>query len=148
MVARATGVSRRVIGEGIKELSAAPAGGAARIRRPGGGGKRTRDTDPTLRGDLERLVEPVTRGAPESPLRWTCKSVRKLAGELGRMGHQVSHRLVAELLHDLGYSLQANRKTPEGAGHPDRDARFEHLNRRVEEQLARGAPAISVDTKK
>jgi transposase len=147
-VARATGVSRRMIGEGIKELSAAPAGGTARIRRAGGGRKRTRDTDPTLRGDLERLVEPVTRGDPESPLRWTCKSVRKLAGELGRLGHRVSHRLVAELLHDLGYSLQANRKTLEGAGHPDRDAQFEHLNRRVAEHLARGEPAISVDTKK
>jgi len=148
VVARATGVSRRVIGEGIKELSIAPVEGAARIRRPGGGRKRTRDTDPTLRGDLERLVEPVTRGDPESPLRWTCKSVRKLAEELRRAGHQVSHRLVAELLHDLGYSLQANRKTVEGASHPDRDAQFAHLNQRVEEQLARGEPAISVDTKK
>ncbi len=148
VVARATGVSRRVIGEGIKELSAAPTGGAARIRRPGGGRKRTSDTDPTLRGDLERLVEPVTRGDPESPLRWTCKSVRKLAEELRRTGHRVSRQLVAELLHDLGYSLQANRKTLEGASHPDRNAQFEHLNRRVEEQLARGEPAISVDTKK
>ena len=148
MVARATGVSRRVIGEGIKELRNAPAGGAVRIRRPGGGRKRTSDTDPTLRRDLERLVEPVTRGDPESPLRWTCKSVRKLAEELQRIGHQVSHQLVAELLHDLGYSLQANRKTLEGASHPDRNAQFEHLNRRVEEQLARGEPAISVDTKK
>jgi len=147
-VARATGVSRRVISEGIKELSAAPAGGAVRIRRPGGGRKRTSDTDPTLQGDLERLVEPVTRGDPESPLRWTCKSVRKLAGELGRMGHRVSHRLVAELLHDLGYSLQANRKTLEGGSHPDRNAQFEHLNQRVEEQLARGVLTISVDTKK
>src|SRR5215217_7008238 len=147
-VARATGVSRRVIGEGIKELTGGPTVGAARIRRPGGGRKRTIDTDPTLRGDLERLVEPVTRGDPESPLRWTCKSVRKLAEELRRAGHQVSHRLVAELLHDLGYSLQANRKTVEGASHPDRDAQFAHLNQRVEEQLARGEPAISVDTKK
>jgi hypothetical protein len=147
-VARAAGVSRRAIGEGIKELSAAPAGGAVRIRRPGGGRKRTSATDPTLRGDLERLVEPVTRGDPESPLRWTCKSVRKLAEELQRIGHRVSHQLVAELLRDLGYSLQANRKTLEGASHPERDAQFEHLNRQVEEQLARGEPAISVDTKK
>jgi hypothetical protein len=147
-VARATGVSRRVIGEGIKELSDVPAGGPVRIRRPGGGRKRTSDTDPTLRGDLERLVEPMTRGDPESPLRWTCKSVRKLAEELSQTGHRVSHRLVAELLHDLEYSLQANRKTLEGASHPDRNAQFEHLNRRVEEQLARGEPAISVDTKK
>ena len=147
-VARATGVSRRVIGAGIKELTDAPTAGAVRIRRPGGGRKRRTDTDPTLGGDLERLVEPVTRGDPESPLRWTCKSVRKLAGELRRIGHQVSHQLVPELLHDLGYSLQANRKTLEGASHPDRDAQFEHLNRQVEEHLARGEPAISVDPKK
>ena len=147
-VARATGVSRRVIGAGIKELTDAPTAGAVRIRRPGGGRKRRTDTDPTLGGDLERLVEPVTRGDPESPLRWTCKSVRKLAGELRRIGHQVSHQLVSELLHDLGYSLQANRKTLEGASHPDRDAQFEHLHRQVEEHLARGEPAISVDTKK
>jgi len=146
MVARATGVSRRVIGEGIKELDEGPVGGV-RIRRPGGGRKRTSDTDPTLRGDLEGLVEPVTRGDPESPLRWTCKSVRKLAEELQRIGHRVSRQVVAELLHDLGYSLQANRKTLEGASHPDRNAQFEHLNRRVAEQVARGEPAISVDTK-
>src|SRR5215217_1329848 len=123
VVARATGVSRRVIGEGIKELSIAPVEGAARIRRPGGGRKRTRDTDPTLRGDLERLVEPVTRGDPESPLRWTCKSVRKLAEELRGIGHRVSHQLVAELLHELEYSLQANRKVLEGSQHPDQIGR-------------------------
>jgi len=146
-VARATGVSRRVIGEGIKELVEAPVGGV-RIRRPGGGRKRTSDTDPTLRGDLGGLVEPVTRGDPESPLRWTCKSVRKLAEELQRIGHRVSRQLVAGLLHDLGYSLQANRKTLEGASHPDRNAQFEHLNRRVAARVARGEPAISVDTKK
>jgi hypothetical protein len=147
LVARATGVSRRMIGDGIKELDAGPAEGV-RIRRSGGGRKRTSDTDPTLLGDLEGLVEPVTRGDPESPLRWTCKSVRKLAEELQRIGHRVSRQLVAELLHDLGYSLQANRKTLEGASHPDRDAQFEHLNQRVAEQVARGEPAISVDTKK
>jgi hypothetical protein len=147
LVARATGVSRRMIGNGIKELDAGPADGV-RIRRPGGGRKRTSDTDPTLLGDLEGLVEPVTRGDPESPLRWTCKSVRKLAEELQRIGHRVSRQLVAELLHDLGYSLQANRKTLEGASHPDRDAQFEHLNQRVAEQVAHGEPAISVDTKK
>src|SRR5438477_13046387 len=93
----------------------------SRIRRPGGGRKRTEAGDPTLRADLERLVDPVTRGDPESPLRWTCKSVRKLAGELQAAGHRVSLRLVADLLHDLGYSLQANRKTLEGGNHPDRD---------------------------
>ena len=148
VVARATGVSRRVIGEGIKELTDAPTAGAVRIRRPGGGRKRTIETDPTLGEDLERLVEPVTRGDPESPLRWTCKSVRKLAEELQRIGHRVSRQLVAELLHDLGYSLQANRKTLEGASHPDRNAQFEYLNDQVQQQVTAGEPAISVDAKK
>ena len=149
-VARATGVSRRTIQAGIAELQAAPSErpAAGRIRRPGGGRKRTVDTDSSLREDLERLVAPVTRGDPESPLRWTCKSVRKLAGELQAQGHRVSHQLVALLLHDLGYSLQANRKTLEGGTHPDRDAQFAHLNACVEAQLAAGEPAISVDTKK
>jgi hypothetical protein len=146
-------VSRRVIGEGIKELTETPAraagqAGTVRIRRPGGGRKRTSETDPTLREDLERLVEPATRGDPESPLRWTCKSVRKLAEELGRLGHQVSHRLVAELLHDLEYSLQANRKVLEGNQHPDRNAQFEYLNAEVQQHVAAGEPAISVDAKK
>ena len=113
-----------------------------------GGRKRTVDADPTLRQDLERLVEPTTRGDPESPLRWTCKSVRKLAAELRAQGHRVSHQLVAELLHELGYSLQATRKTLEGGDHPDRDAQFAHLTARVQAQLAAGEPAISVDTKK
>ena len=147
-VARATGVSRRAIGEGIKELTDGPPAGAVRIRRPGGGRKRTADTDPTLRADLERLVEPVTRGDPESPLRWTCKSVRKLAEELRRIGHQVSHQLVAELLHELEYSLQANRKVLEGSQHPDRNAQFAYLNDQVQQQIAAGQPAISVDAKK
>lgn len=148
VVARATGVSRRVIGQGIKELSEPAAGAGVRIRRPGGGRKRTSETDPTLREDLERLVEPVTRGDPESPLRWTSKSVRKLAEELGRLGHRVSHRLVAELLHELDYSLQANRKVLEGSQHPDRDAQFEYLNAQVHQHLAAGEPALSVDAKK
>jgi hypothetical protein len=148
MVARATGVSRRMIGEGIKELADGPPAGVVRIRRPGGGRKRTTDTDPTLREDLERLVEPVTRGDPESPLRWTCKSVRTLAEELRRLGHPVSHQLVAELLHELEYSLQANRKVLEGNQHPDRNAQFEYLNDQVQRQVATGQPAISVDAKK
>ena len=104
--------------------------------------------DPTLLEDLERLVEPVTRGDPESPLRWTCKSVRILAAELKRMGHRTSHRMVAELLHGLAYSLQANSKTLEGGTHPDRNAQFEHINRRVQAYLTTGDPVISVDTKK
>jgi transposase len=127
-----------------------PTAGAekGRIRRPGGGRKRTVERDPSLRQDLDRLVEPTSRGDPESPLRWTCKSVRQLAAELKRQGHQVSHRLVAELLHEMGYSLQANRKTLEGTEHPDRNAQFEHLNQAVQLQLSLGEPVVSVDTKK
>jgi hypothetical protein len=149
-VARATGVSPEAIAAGIAELQTPVAERlpSSRIRRPGGGRKRTEEIDPTLRSDLEQLVDPVTRGDPESPLRWTCKSVRKLAGELQALGHRVSHRLVADLLHDLGYSLQANRKALEGGTHPDRDAQFAHLNAQVQDQLAAGEPAISVDTKK
>ena len=150
MVARATGVSRRAIREGAKELKERPlrAGRRPRIRRPGGGRKRTVDRDPMLKKDLERLIEPVTRGDPESPLRWTCKSVRRLAAELKREGHATSHRMVAELLHELGYSLQANAKTIEGTSHPDRNAQFEHINTRVRQYLRRREPVISVDTKK
>jgi len=149
-VARATGVSRGVIQAGIAELQtpAAERLPVDRIRRAGGGRKRTVDTDPTLREDLERLIEPLTRGDPESPLRWTCKSVRQLAAELQAEGHHVSRQLVMGLLHDLDYSLQANRKTLEGGDHPDRDAQFAHLGAQVQAQLAAGEPAISVDTKK
>ncbi len=119
-----------------------------RIRRIGGGRKTTVSKDASLREDLERLVEPVTRGDPESPLRWTCKSVRKLATELSLRGHRVSHQLVSELLHELGYSLQANRKTREGGDHPDRDAQFEYVNAQAESFLAAGEPVVSVDAKK
>jgi hypothetical protein len=97
---------------------------------------------------LEKLVDPVTRGDPESPLRWTCKSLRRLAQELRQMGHSVSHMLVGELLHEQKYSLQANRKTTEGSSHPDRNAQFEHINAKAEKFLKMGEPAISVDTKK
>ena len=148
VVARATGVSRGAIASGLKELGEPVVSGGTRIRKPGGGRKRTVDQDATLVHDLEHLVEPDSRGDPESPLRWTCKSVRKLAAELNRQGHQVSHRLVAELLQDLGYSLQANRKTNEGASHPDRNAQFEHINDQVRAYQAHGQPVISVDTKK
>ncbi len=119
-----------------------------RIRRPGGGRKKAIEKDSSLLADLERLIEPTTRGDPESPLRWTCKSVRQLAQELRREHHQVSHQLVSDLLHELDYSLQANRKTIEGTSHPDRDAQFEHINRRVRLFLRAGDPVISVDTKK
>ncbi len=148
-VARATGVSRGTIRRGIGELGEPNVPGRkGHIRRPGGGRKRTVERDPGLREDLDRLVEPTSRGDPESPLRWTCKSVRQLAAELKRQGHQASHRMVAELLHEMGYSLQANRKTLEGTEHPDRNAQFEHLNHAVQLQLSLGEPVISVDTKK
>src|SRR5919205_1704521 len=147
-VARATGVSRRAIAAGVGEMHAPQTAAPQRVRRPGGGRKRTGQTDRTLQDDLERLIDPVTRGDPESPLRWTCKSVRKLAEELRHRGHAVSHRLVATLLHDLGYSLQANRKTLEGASHPDRDAQFAYINAKVQAALQAGAPVISVDAKK
>jgi hypothetical protein len=147
-VARATGVSRRAIAAGLAELHAPQAAPAHRVRRPGGGRKRVVQTDRTLQADLERLIDPVTRGDPESPLRWTCKSVRQLAAELRRLGHATSHRLVAELLHALGYSLQANRKTLEGTSHPDREAQFAYINAQVQAALEVGEPVISVDAKK
>jgi len=147
-VSRATGVSRRAIASGLDQLKAPDALDAGRIRRPGGGRRRAVETDATLRADLEQLIDPVTRGDPESPLRWTCKSIRKLAEELRRMGHATSHRIVAELLHEAGYSLQANRKTIEGKGHPDRNAQFGHINRKVRAALKAGEPVISVDAKK
>ena len=153
LVARATGVSRRAITVGLAELKErksrlAASAHSPRVRRSGGGRKKATARDLTLLGDLEQLIEPLTRGDPESPLRWTCKSLRKLAGELVERGHEVSHRLVGELLEELGYSLQANRKTQEGSAHPDRNAQFEFINRRTQEELALGNPIISVDTKK
>ena len=149
VVSRATGVSPRAIRRGLKELrEERTPDTAGRIRQPGGGRKRATDKDPTLRLDLERLVEPTTRGDPESPLRWTCKSVRQLADALHDQGHQASHQLVSELLTDLGYSLQGNRKTIEGTSHPDRNAQFDYINRQVRQCLRAGDPVISVDTKK
>ena len=153
IVSRATGVSRRAIATGIQELrqSSFPPKGSAlrqRVRKPGGGRKKTVDKDPTLPAELERLVEPTTRGDPESPLRWTCKSVRNLAEELNQKGHRVSYQIVADLLHAMEYSLQANRKTLEGTAHPDRNAQFEYIDGKVRQWLASGQPVISVDTKK
>jgi hypothetical protein len=153
VVARATGVSRRCITEGMKELSqqkvsGEPLASQSRIRRKGAGRKRTVDKDPGLRGDLDRLVDPATRGDPESPLRWTCKSVRVLAEELRREGHAVSYQTVAELLHEMDYSLQANQKKLEGSQHADRNQQFEYINRKAQRYLKQGEPVISVDTKK
>jgi transposase len=147
-VRRVTGLSGNTIVRGIQEAKETRPLDITRIRRPGGGRKSKATVDPSLVGALERLVEPVSRGDPESPLRWTCKSTRRLAEELTGQGYTVSHRLVAALLHELDYSLQANRKTKEGASHPDRNAQFEHINRKVALWVGRGQPAISVDTKK
>lgn len=148
-VARASGLSRGTVIRGMVELKTAPKPSRGqRIRRKGAGRKRTVDQDATLKRDLEALVEPVTRGDPESPLRWTCKSVRQLASQLNKAGHRTSHRMVAELLHAIGYSLQANRKTLEGAAHPDRDAQFHHISSKIREFQTAREPVISVDTKK
>ena len=132
----------------MADVEAAETFTKGRIRREGAGRPRAVERDLTLRQDLEALIEPTTRGDPESSLRWTCKSVRKLADELKSKGHTVSHQTVSELLHDMGYSLQANRKVLEGSSHQDRNAQFEHLNAAVQLQLSLGDPVISVDTKK
>jgi len=148
-VARATGLARAVIEDGIKELRGViPSAAPGRVRRPGGGRKTIVVSDPTARTDLERLVEPTTRGDPESPLRWTCKGVRRLAAALQAQGHQVSHQWVAETLHALNYSLQGNRKTREGTNHPDRDAQFAPSATVAAASLGTGDPVISVDAKK
>jgi hypothetical protein len=150
-VAQATSLSRTTITAGLRELDLPArrrAAEAVRVRRPGGGRKPLTHSDPDLLAALEALIEPATRGDPESPLRWTCKSIRRLADELTRQHHPASPNSVAALLRQAGYSLQANRKTREGASHPDRNAQFEHINRLVRRFLDRGQPAISVDTKK
>ncbi len=154
LVAAATGISRKRIGAGRRELRAlatlAPRGQPplTRIRRPGGGRKAKTTTDPTLLADLDALVDPATRGDPMTPLRWTCKSLPKLAAELRRQGHTVSHETVRQLLLGLGYRLQSTRKTREGSHHPDRNAQFEHINAQTQAFQAAGQPVISVDTKK
>src|SRR4051812_15127731 len=151
LVATATGLQRNTIRAGVRERETpgmVPLVSAQRVRAPGGGRKPVTTEDPTLLHDLEALVDPVTRGDPMSPLRWTCKSTRELAVALQERGHRVSHQTVADLLHALRYSLQGNRKTNEGATHPDRDAQFTHINAQTEAFQQRGQPVISVDTKK
>lgn len=154
VVTRATGIGRARIRSGmhdLEELTTNPPAvrpSAQRIRRPGGGRPRLTETDPALLNDLESLVDPLTRGDPESPLRWTCKSTRILAAELVQRGHQVGATKVGYLLWDLGYRLHANAKTLEGKQHPDRDAQFAYINEQAEACLARHSPVISVDTKK
>lgn len=149
IVAKATGLSRTTLHRGHVEqrpdaLNRPPGG----IRKKGGGRKKLTSMEPELLMALERLVEPTTRGDPESPLRWTCRSTRQLAAVLSEQGHSISHQTVASLLDELGYSLQGNQKTKEGSGHPDRDAQFRYIQSRVEEIQNQGQPVVSVDTKK
>jgi hypothetical protein len=148
-VASAAGVSRPTVQRAVAELDE-PAAEVAlgRIRQPGAGRKPLEEKDPNLVAALEALVEPDSRGDPESPLRWTCKSTRELARTLTEQGHPVGHTVVAELLQGLGYSLQGNAKVQEGRQHPDRDAQFRYLNEHVKESLDKGLPVVSVDTKK
>lgn len=148
-VSRATGLARNTIAAGIRELEhGEDSPPVDQVRRSGGGRKKATDVDPKLLKALESLVDPVTRGDPESPLRWTCKSTAKLAEELTRRKHPVSPRTVAALLKASGYSLQANRKTTEGKQHPDRNAQFEYINTQVNTFHRQRQPVISVDTKK
>ncbi len=151
-VIEATGMSSRTVHKGLKELEAGKSGGEmlapGRVRRPGGGRKRARDKQPGLVNALEHLVDPTARGDPESALRWTCKSTRKLADELRRQGFEVGPHTVARELKEQGLSPQSNRKTRDGDSHPDRDAQFGHINKKAQSFMRRGQPVISVDTKK
>jgi len=147
LVSRSTGVSRRTIHVGLRALKAGTLS-ADRVRCPGAGRKPLTQTQPRLTEALDALVEPTCRGDPESPLRWTCKSVRRLAAELQRQGFAIGRQKVADLLRVLGYSLQANCKTREGKENPDRNAQFEYIAAQVGQWQGRGQPVISVDTKK
>ena len=147
-VSRVTRIAASTIGRGLKDIEAPDSLAPGRVRRPGGGRKSLTETDPHLLDDLNALVEPDTRGDPMSPLRWTCKSLRRLAAELNKLGHQISHTVVGELLKAQKFSLQANRKTREGADNPDRDAQFGFINEAVTTAMAQNQPVISVDTKK
>jgi hypothetical protein len=148
LVSRATGISRRAILVGIKEIENGSMPPKGKVRRTGAGRKSNVEHQPDLREKLEGLVDPLTRGDPESPLRWTIKSTRRLAEELAKIGYKACSRLVASLLIGMGYSLQGNRKTLEGKQHPDRNAQFEYINARVDKELRDSQPVISVDTKK
>jgi Rhodopirellula transposase DDE domain len=148
LVHRATGMARSTIRRGLVELDAGAFLGVERVRRAGAGRRRAEVARPNLKTALDSLVEPTARGDPESPLRWTCKGVRRLAAALRKQGFVVGRQKVAELLDDMGYSLQGNRKTLEGCYHPDRNAQFEHIARRTKAFLKANQPAISVDTKK
>jgi len=148
-VTKATGLSRTTIRSGIAELQQPePRPSPGRIRHPGAGRPRLTQSDPRLLNDLRTLLEPATRGDPEAPLLWTSKSTRHLADALVGLGHSVSHDTVGRLLEEIGYSLQANRKTREGKDHPDRDAQFEYINQQVRAFQEAGQPVVSVDAKK
>ncbi len=154
IVSRATGISRDTISKACKELLNGKVGTSGKpipdgkIWAPGGGRIKVVDKDPTVVSDLEELIEPTSRGDPQSPLCWTSKSLRSLAEELKNMGHNVTYSRVADMLHMLGYSLQANRKTIEGSSHPDRDQQFNYINKKCKEFQDEGQPVISVDAKK
>jgi hypothetical protein len=147
-VARATGIGKSTVARGVAELGEGTRLEAGRVRRVGAGRRRLTESDPTLIGDLERLVDPDTRGDPCSPLRWCSKSLQNIAGALMAAGHQISDRSAGKLLRGLGFRLHANVKTREGTDHPDRDAQFRHINETVRCALAVGEPTISVDAKK
>lgn len=147
LIARLTGMSRSTVQDGATELKSG-AEVVPMVRKPGAGPKRLIDKDPELLPALKALVDPGSRGDPESPLRWTAKSTRALANELTQAGHPISQHKVGELLHDLGFSLQSTLKTKEGGTNPDRDAQFRYLNQQATDHLAEGQPVISVDTKK
>ena len=146
-VSLATGLSDRTIRNGIRELQSDEPLPSNRQRRAGGGRKPLEDSQKDLLAAIDRLVEPAERGDPQSPLRWTCKSLRNLQGELASQGYQVGRMKISKVLRSLGYSLQGNRKTREGTDHPDRNTQFEHIARRVRACQRGGRPAVSVDTK-
>lgn len=148
IVSKATGISRDTIAKGINELKSPTKKVSNRLRKEGGGRKKNIEKDPTLQKDLEELIEPATRGDPESALKYVSQSLRNLEQKLNTRSHKISHQLVANLLHEMDYSLQANRKTREGSNHPDRNAQFEFINQDVKKQLTAHQPVISVDTKK
>lgn len=150
MVSTATGLSRRTIYSGLNESQEPIEVGQPlkRTRKSGGGRKQLIESDPILLSDLESIVEPENRGYPENPLRWTCKSTRRLAEELQNIGHKIGYRKVSDLLKQQGYSLQAPRKTKEGSKHPDRNAQFEYINRQIKRFQKKDYPVISVDAKK
>lgn len=147
-VSKACGLSRKAIAHGIADIRNSYSPPDGRLRRIGAGRKKIESTDPKLLTKLDNLIEPETLGDPESPLRWICKSTRTLAEQLTKQKHPISHMKVAQLLHEQNYSLQSNYKTEEGEDHPDRDAQFRYINKRVKKALAMGTPVISVDTKK